>query len=493
MPKNDAVRSRATFALWIAAAVGLAMFATVTMTDRHLPHDSSWWLRAGVDVPVVLLVVALLLTLAAWALLARVPALVDRPYLLMGGFGAVLLLMPPLFSNDLYAYVGAGWMQSQHLDPYTTPVGSLAASPVWDYVQSWWGSYTPYGPGGLGLFHLVGAATGYQMVTFIVAFRALCIASICLMVPCVRSIARVYGVSPRYAVWAGPLNPLMLIHGIGGAHIDVPAILLVLVGVRLALVPRLRAQVAAMVTIGVAASIRQSAAVLGLFVCVTAWRLLADRLPQLGARARGVVVVAGGALIGAATIQLTASAFGLGWGWVHNLSTPGSSIISPIGFVTELTHGTVPSAPVVLAGVVIGVVVAGWLAARVLRVNTLFAVAVFFLSFQAISMASYHTWYYLLPVALLACAARGPVVRWIPPAVVVCGTQLDIWGDQGFPSQLRALLGSGAAAAIGVLAMTAITTVALLAIGRLIVPETGDISFVEPRVSPRQKPVLAQR
>lgn len=493
MPKNDVLRGRMTFALWIAAAVGIATFATVTMTDRQLPQDSSWWIQINVDAPVVVLVAALLSTLAAWLLLARVPALVDRPYLLIGGFGTVLLMMPPLFSNDLYAYVEAGWMQSQHLDPYTTPVGSLAASPVWDYVQSWWGSYTPYGPGGLGLFHLVGAATGYQMVAFVVAFRALCIGSICLMVPCVRSIATVYGVSPRYAVWAGPLNPLMLIHGIGGAHIDVPAILFVLLGVRLALVPKLRAQVAAMAAIGVAASIRQSAAVLGLFVCMTAWRLLADRLPRLGMRARGVVIVAGGALIGAATIQLTALVFGLGWGWVHNLSTPGSSIISPIGFATELTDGTVPSAEVVLTGVLAGGVVAGWLATRVVRVNTLFAVAVFFVSFQAISMASYHTWYYLLPVVLLACAARGPVARWIPPAVVVLGTQLDLWGDQGLPAQLRALLGSGAAAAVCVLLLTALTTVALLALGRLIVPGTGDISFVEPRLIARRKSVLAQR
>ncbi|TWP37711.1 polyprenol phosphomannose-dependent alpha 1,6 mannosyltransferase MptB [Leekyejoonella antrihumi] len=490
LPKNGDRLTVVTAMLWVAGTVLLALFATMSMSGKHVIADAAWWFHADIgEAPVheAVLVVGVLTMVAAWLSLSRVPYLVDRPYWLLGAFAVVMLMMPPLFSTDVYAYVEAGWMQAQHLNPYTTPVGSLLSSPVYARTQSWWGTDAPYGPGALWLFHGVGASTGYDPVAFIAAFRVTCVAAIFAMVPLVRSIARSFGVSPRYAVWAGLLNPLMLIHGIGGAHIDIPAIFFVVVGVRLALVPRWWSQVAAMVAMGCAASIRQPAATLGLFVCVTAGRLLARSAPQLGPRVRTVLIGACGVAIGVASIELAAAGSGVGWGWIHNLETPKLSPLTPVGFLTVLAGRGTPPVWLSFVAVIVGAVLARRVAARMPHVNGLVAVTVFFVVFKVVSMASYHGWYYLLPIVLLAVCARGRSLVWLAPFAVLLGTQLDIWADQGLPGSLDLYLGNRPVSATIVALLALASTVALLHIARRVIPRAGDISCVIPRLDVPRK------
>ncbi len=492
LTKDGGRLTAAMVMLWGVGAVLLALFATLSMSVEHITANAAWWVHADPGVGLVrwlVVLVGVLTMVAAWLLLSRVPHLVDRPYWLLGAFAVLMLMMPPLLSTDVYAYFEAGWMQAQHLNPYTTPVGSLLRSPVYAHTQSWWGTYTPYGPGALWLFHGVGAVTGYDPVAFIASFRSICVAAIFAMVPLVRSIARSFGVAPRYAVWAGLLNPLMLIHGIGGAHIDIPAIFFVVVGVRLALVPRWWPQVAAMVAMGFAASIRQPAAIVGLFVCVTAGRLLARSAPQVGRRARTVLIGACGVSIGVASVELVTVGSGVGWGWIHNLETPKLSPLTPVGFFTVLAGRGTPPVWLSFAAVIVGVVLARRLAQRVLHVNPLLAVAGFFLVFQVVSMASYHTWYYLLPFVLLACCARGRSLSWLVPFAVLLGT-----AGQGLPGVLDLHLGNRPVSAIIAALLALTSTVALLHIARRVIPSTGDISCVIPRRDvPRKEPVLVRR
>ncbi|MDQ2850695.1 MAG: hypothetical protein M3Y49_08160, partial [Actinomycetota bacterium] len=141
------------------------------------------------------------------------------------------------------------------------------------------------------------------------------------------------------------------------------------------------------------------------------------------------------------------------------------------------------------AAVIVGVVLARRLAQRVLHVNPLLAVAGFFLVFQVVSMASYHTWYYLLPFVLLACCARGRSLSWLVPFAVLLGT-----AGQGLPGVLDLHLGNRPVSAIIAALLALTSTVALLHIARRVIPSTGDISCVIPRRDvPRKEPVLVRR
>ncbi len=246
-------------------------------------------------------VAGVVLLLGAWWLLRDSGA---RTVLTAAGLWSVpLLVTPPLFSRDLYAYAGQAHLVLTGLDPYSH--GPAAApGPIADEVDPVWAhTSSPYGPVFLRLAAGLIALTGQHPLLGALALRLLAVAGVALLAWGLIRLAPSYDVPPGRVVWLGVANPLVLLHGVGGGHNDLLMIGLMVLG--LSLVPRSLVAAAAVITI---AGLVKAPALLVLAF-----------LPALAGgpwlRRAGLT-----ALSAAGTAVLVTLVCGLGWGWTGTLS-----------------------------------------------------------------------------------------------------------------------------------------------------------------------------
>ena len=150
----------------------------------------------------------------------------------------------------------------------------------------------------------------------------------------IPSLARSLGRDPSYAFTVAVLNPVTILHLVGGAHNDALMLGLLMAGLAVA---RRGRPVAGIVLCALAASVKVPAALGVLYI---GWDWMGTGLP-VRARIRPVVTAG---LIAAAVMGFLSIVTGLGWSWVLNLSTPGTvrSWVAPatgLGiFFTDLAH-----------------------------------------------------------------------------------------------------------------------------------------------------------
>lgn len=142
----------------------------------------------------------------------------------------VLLLGPPLLSQDVFGYVSYARMGALHgIDPYTHVPAEAPADPTLAYI-GWPFQHTPYGP----LFTLASyaiAPLGFAVDLWIFKLIAV-LCSLGAVVFVARAAAR-EGRSPQFAAAFLGLNPVLLEFAVGGAHNDM--ITMLLLGLALAL------------------------------------------------------------------------------------------------------------------------------------------------------------------------------------------------------------------------------------------------------------------
>jgi hypothetical protein len=158
----------------------------------------------------------------------------------------ILVLGPPLISQDVFGYLAFARMGALHgLDPYTHVAAEAAGDPVFAFI-GWPFKHSPYGP----LFTLssyltapLGLAGGLWLLKGITAAASL--GAVALVA---KAAARVGRSGTTAAAFVG-LNPVLLILAVGGAHNDT-LLLLALAGALVltaAAQPRPRAAGAALV------------------------------------------------------------------------------------------------------------------------------------------------------------------------------------------------------------------------------------------------------
>ena len=129
----------------------------------------------------------------------------------------VLLLGPPLISQDVFGYLGFARLGVLHgLDPYTHFAAQAPGDPVYQFL-GWPFQHSPYGPlFTLGSYALVplGLAGGLW------AFKAIAVAASLGAVALIARAAARCGHSPRWAAAFVGLNPVLLVLAVGGAHND---------------------------------------------------------------------------------------------------------------------------------------------------------------------------------------------------------------------------------------------------------------------------------
>jgi hypothetical protein len=242
--------------------------------------------------------------LAYLGVLARAPVLARR---VMWGAIALLVvvfaLVPPLLSHDVYSYVDYARLGVVHdLDPYVHPPSAAPDDPAFADV-TWTEATSAYGP----LFTLATYPLAWLPVdAAVLALKIAAAASVLVLAALVARLARLRGVDPVRAAAFVALNPLVLVHVVGGAHNDGLAILLALAG-------------------GAAVLLARETAAGGAFVAAFAIKApvaLAAPFALLGARRRGRLLLG---VLGAALAIGLMSYLAFGWHWLDAIGLAGEN------------------------------------------------------------------------------------------------------------------------------------------------------------------------
>jgi len=149
-----------------------------------------------------------------------------------------IVITAPLFTQDIYSYLAQGAIVSYGLDPYSAgPVQILG--PEHHLARSvpfiWANSPSPYGPIALGIAAVINIATGESIFFGVLAHRIVSVLGLIAAGWAVTKLARRCDVRSQTAVWLGILNPLAILHLIGGIHNESIMLGLSLVGMELGL------------------------------------------------------------------------------------------------------------------------------------------------------------------------------------------------------------------------------------------------------------------
>jgi alpha-1,6-mannosyltransferase len=240
-------------------------------------------------------------------LLAGAPRL--GPRLLWGAIVASVAgfaLAPVLLSHDVYSYVDYARLGVRHdLDPYVHPPLAAPADPAFAQV-TWTEATSAYGP----LFTLATYPLAWLPVGVAVAvLKAAAALSVLGIAALTSRIAAWRGIEPARAAAFVALNPLVLVHVVGGAHNDGLTMLLAMVAVAALLSARELSAGAALVA---AIATKASAAFLAPFALLGATS--SSRAGRLLAGAAGVAV----AVAAAAWLAF-------GWDWLHGFGLAGEN------------------------------------------------------------------------------------------------------------------------------------------------------------------------
>ncbi|PID96774.1 MAG: hypothetical protein CSA84_03085 [Actinomycetales bacterium] len=282
--------------------------------------------NAGRIIATTLIVLGVVILLDAWLRLR--PAAV-RPGLTRGTiwlWSVPLLAAPPLLSFDSYSYAAQGEMVDRGINPYEYGPAVLDG-PFAEQVDHFW-QFTPapYGPLSLQVQHLVVDLTGHNPYLSAVLMRVPAFIGVLLIAVYLPRLARLLRYDRESTVWLAVLNPLVVLHFVGGAHNDSLMIGLMVWALWLAATRHL---VVGALAVAAAASIKQPAAAAVLAVAALhTWRTNDWEQPTNREVLRHVVPAVAVFVVGFIAIGVFSQ---LGFGWIAALSVPGSvrSMLAP--------------------------------------------------------------------------------------------------------------------------------------------------------------------
>lgn len=139
----------------------------------------------------------------------------------------------PLFTQDIYSYIAQGAIAARGLNPYQGgPVDLLGvADPLARSVPLVWShSPSPYGPVAIMGGQVISWLTNENIIAAVFLYRLVSIIGLTLCAWAVIKLARRCGVEASAALWLGVLNPLSLLHLVGGIHNESIMLGLLMVG-----------------------------------------------------------------------------------------------------------------------------------------------------------------------------------------------------------------------------------------------------------------------
>jgi alpha-1,6-mannosyltransferase len=326
------LREFATAADGRPALLGCLGAALITMgglgaggTKQHDPlletlHLS--WLRYGHGLVLssILLWVGVTLMLSAWLWLGRRALAGDASDYAMVASAAFwlapLLLSVPLFSRDTYSYLAQGALLRDGLDPYAVgPIDNPNAlldnvSPIWTITTA------PYGPAFMMIARLVTMLVGNHVIVGTMLLRLCMLPGLALLIWATPRIARHVGANAPIALWICVLNPLVIIHLMGGVHNEMLMVGLMAAGIALTFDRR---PIAGIAGIAVGTAVKATA---GLALPFMVWVWMRHLRDRRGYQPLQAFSVAAGAsvLIFIAVFAVLSVVAGVGLGWLTALA-----------------------------------------------------------------------------------------------------------------------------------------------------------------------------
>ncbi len=433
----------------VAITVGGLGAGSIRRVDPLLEAAHLSWMRFGHGLVLSTIVVwiGVLAMIAAWVRLGRA-VLADQVTLNELRATVVMWVTPllvsvPMFSRDAYSYLAQGALLRDGFDPYA--VGPVANPGVLlDNVSDVWLTTTaPYGPIFLLLGRGITTLVGNNVVAGTMLLRLIMLPGLALMMWAIPHLARHLGGKPTVALWLAVLNPLVLVHLIGGVHNEMLMVGLMAAGIALVLE---RHHIAGIVLVAIGVAIKATAGIALPFI-VWIWMVhererracaasaaTGDR-PGLGEQAAGAQAAGApaagvrtaaqaplrhpvtmfakcaglGLAVFAAVFGAASLLAGVGIGWLTALSGS-AKIINWLSVPTILAHMVTWVTPwrlepvleitrmLCAAALAVALVWAWWRFRRTER-EAVLGILVAFLAIVALSPAALP-WYYSWPLAL---------------------------------------------------------------------------------------------
>jgi alpha-1,6-mannosyltransferase len=314
------------------ALLGFLGAALITMgglgagsTKQHDPlletlHLS--WLRYGHGLVLssVLLWIGVTLMLSAWLWLGRRVLAGDASEYTMVASAAFwlapLLLSVPLFSRDTYSYLAQGALLRDGFDPYAVgPIDNPNAlldnvSPIWTITTA------PYGPAFIMIAKLITMLVGNHVIAGTMLLRLCMLPGFVLLIWATPRIARHIGANVPIALWICALNPLVIIHLMGGVHNEMLMVGLMAAGIALTLNSR---HIAGTALIAVGVAVKATA---GIALPFMVWVWMRHLCERRGYRPLRAFAAAAGTsvLIFVAVFAVLSGVAGVGLGWLTALA-----------------------------------------------------------------------------------------------------------------------------------------------------------------------------
>lgn len=322
--------------LMLVGSIGTGWIANGSPMVRHplvIALRVEGW---GVYTSTVLLTVGAMLLVRSWLRLGqrlqRWPAGAQRSVVLaVCAWSLPLLFAVPIFSRDVYAYIGQGRLVLAEQNPYTTGISTLenwfmlGADPAWAEAR------TPYGPYFLWLARAVVGLTGAQPDLSVLLFRILACAGVLLCVVYVPKLARLHGIDPARALWIAVANPLFLISFVASAHNDALMLGLAVAGTYFAATGR---PVTGVLLVTASIGIKPITILLLPFIGLLWAGPKASWMRKFALWAATAAISFGLLVLSGLPYQL-----GIGWVWALLDPTPGFTGYSPSGFLSQQLRG----------------------------------------------------------------------------------------------------------------------------------------------------------
>jgi alpha-1,6-mannosyltransferase len=247
-------------------------------------------------------------------------------------WAAPLMIAVPLYSRDVYAYLAQGALLRDGFNPYSDGP-AVQPGPLLDSMAQVWATTTaPYGPAFMSLTGAVTRATGDHPIAGVLVMRLVLVPGLFLTLWALPVLARHFGTDPARALWLAVLNPLVLVHLVGGPHVELLMMGVLIAGVTLVV---RRRHVAGVSVLALAASIKITAGVAIPFVLWIWLSHIRDerrvRAPDV-ARTLAWIVGLSAAIFGLLTLLV-----GHGFGWLLGL-TWAAKIINWLTIPTAFAH-----------------------------------------------------------------------------------------------------------------------------------------------------------
>lgn len=320
-------------------ALGAGALPVVDNPYQHFPGGSLMSRMLQTSSMVVMVGVALLVL--AWVLMAPYTGAAIRHRERVRGRASLaqlrrtflcwvlpIIFTAPLFTQDIYSYLAQGAIVARDMDVYSAgPVELLGTEHhlARSVPFIWAHSASPYGPVALSFAAIISHLTNNSIVAGVMAHRVLSLIGVAVAGWAVVKLARRCRVSAPAAVWLGILNPLTVLHLIGGIHNESVLLGFALAGLELGLrgvarleVRRPRAALGYLIVSGALISCAGMVKVTGFLALGFVGMALARQLHR-GDRGRTTAILWAALfqlLLLVATIAAVTLISGIGLGWV---------------------------------------------------------------------------------------------------------------------------------------------------------------------------------